>query len=170
MNQHDEPQFATIMMAVAQNYSAQVSAPTIGFMFQALSQYPVAHIEAAALQIARTRKYTTMPTVADFVEAIEGSVEDKAMTQALCVWDSIGKVGVYGSPNYQDPLTAQIVSEMGWKAICATKEDQRDWFLRNFAGAYKAHRRVDSAKAIAAPETVAGLIGNVTRKLGQGER
>jgi len=166
MGQDNEPQFASVMIAVAQNYSAQVTSTTIGFMSRALAQYTVHQIEAAAYHIVRTRKYTTMPTIADFVDAIEGTIEDKAMTQALIVWDSIRRVGVYGTPRYGDPVTAQIVAKMGWKSICATMEAQRDWFLRNFVGMYRAHRRVEEVKAIAGSDQVKGLIGGMTKRLG----
>jgi len=154
------------MIAIGQNYGVQLEAHMLEFMLKALGGYTIAQIEAAALQIVRTRKYTTMPTIADFVEAIEGSVEDKASVQALLVWDAIRRYGIYAHPTFEAPITNQVVREMGWKSTYATPENERSWFLRNVSSAYKAHRKCDEVIAISGPTAVGGLIENMVKSIG----
>ena len=154
------------MIGIGQNYGVQLESHFLEFMLKALGDYTMGQIEAAALQIVRTRKYTTMPTIADFVEAIEGKVEDKASVQALLVWGAIRRVGSYSHPVFEDSITGQIVCEMGWKSICVTPENQQVWFLRNFAAAYKACRRCDEVRAISGPASVGGLIQGMVKSLG----
>lgn len=166
LNPSDRQAFASTMIGIGQNYGVQLEPHFLEFMLKALGGYTIGQIEAAALQIVRTRKYTTMPTIADFVEAIEGSLEDKGSVQALLVWGAIRRVGSYAQPLFEDPVTGQIVAEMGWKAICATPENQQGWFLRSFAAAYKAHRKCDEVRAISGPASVGGLIGGMVQRIG----
>ncbi|SCY46279.1 hypothetical protein [Desulfoluna spongiiphila] len=166
LNLSERKHFATTMIGIGQNYGVQLEPHFLEFMLKALGNYTMAQIEAAALQIVRTRKYTTMPTIADFVEAIEGSADDKASVQALLVWDAIRRHGVYACPVFEDPVTNRVVSQLGWKSICATPDSDRSWFLRNMAAAYKAHRKCDEVKAISGPTAVGGLIQGVVKSIG----
>jgi len=166
LNPSDRQAFATTMIAIGQNYGVKLEPHFLEFMLKALGGYTIGQIEAAALQIVRTRKYTTMPTIADFVEAIEGSVDDKASVQVLLVWDAIRRFGVYAQPVFEDPVTNRVVCQLGWKSICATPEKERGWFLRNVATAYKAHRKCDEVQAISGPASVGGLIEGMVKHIG----
>lgn len=165
MTPSDRQAFASTMIGIGQNYGVQLESHLLEFMLKALGGYSMGQIEAASLQIVRTRKYTTMPTIADFVEAIEGSAEDKASVQALLVWDAIRRCGVYSPPVFEDPVTNRVVSQLGWKSICATPEKERGWFLRNVASAYKAHHKCDEVKAISGPASVGGLIEGMVKQI-----
>jgi hypothetical protein len=115
-------------------------------MFKALKNYSFEQISEAANAILRTRKYTKMPTIADFVTAIEGDQEhtddDRAELQAMAVINEIRRVGSWGKPRFDDPVTADIVRRrFGWDALCQLPVDQTSFFVRDFKAAYMAADR-----------------------------
>ena len=99
------------------------------------------------MQITRTRKYTKMPTVADFVEAIEGDQasidEDRAELQAMKVISEIKRVGYMGKPKFDDPITARICNIYRWSYLCQMPESETSFFVRDFKAAYLASSRED---------------------------
>lgn len=143
MKKEDLKEFITLMMGISELFGAKVSNLGIELMSKALRPYTIEQITEAANLIVRTRKYTTMPTVADFIEAIEGSEEDQATVQASIVWDAISRVGAYDSVQFRDSTTAAVVRDAfgGWSRICReTKEDNRVWFMKEFKEQYKSYK------------------------------
>jgi predicted transcriptional regulator len=148
MEQTDFNEFCKIMYLLAENFSSTVTKDGLKFRFAALKDYPLEKVKVAAMQITRTRKYTKMPTVADFVEAIEGDQasidEDRAELQAAKVIEQIKRVGSWGSPKFDDPVTADIVKRrFGWQMLCEMPIDQTSFFVRDFKAAYLANSRED---------------------------
>lgn len=96
MTQADFKQFSTLIQGVAECYGQNLSAQGIALRFKLLALFDYAEVEKAALSVMATRKYTSMPTPADFLEHISGgSVEDKAEVEAGKVLAAIGKHGGY---------------------------------------------------------------------------
>jgi len=139
VQKQDKPRFAALMEGLAENFSASLSRPGIDIRWRALKQYSIEQVEAAAHLILRTRRFTTMPTVADFVEAIEGGHEERAQLEAVNAWRAIQRIGGYSSVRFQDPVTAAVIDRRfgGWARLCEEQlETDRKWFLRDFAEAY----------------------------------
>ena len=66
-----------------ENYGQTVTAQGIALRFRMLKQFEIDEIEKAAMSLLAQRKFTTMPTVADFLEHLGGgSAEDKAEATA----------------------------------------------------------------------------------------
>ena len=148
MEQKDFNEFCKIMYLLAENFSATVTKDGLKFRFAALKDYPIEKIKAASMQITRTRKYTKMPTVADFVEAIEGDQssieEDRAEIQSMAVISEIKRVGYMGTPKFDDPVTARICSSIyRWSYLCQMPEAETSFFVRDFKAAYLANSRED---------------------------
>ena len=148
MEQTDFNEFCKIMYLLAENFSSTVTKDGLKFRFAALKDYPLDKVKAAAMQITRTRKYTKMPTVADFVEAIEGDQasidEDRAELQAMKVISEIKRVGYMGKPKFDDPITARICNSIyRWSYLCQMPESETSFFVRDFKAAYLANSRED---------------------------
>ncbi len=146
MTQADFVAFGNLLQAVAECYGQTLSAQNVALRFRLLEMHDLAQVEHAALSIMATRKYTTMPTPADFLEHIHGgSVEDKAEIEAAKVLESISTYGAYSSVVFDNAVTqAVIVSAYGgWPKICAHcgVEENEHWFRKNFAKTWVAYAR-----------------------------
>lgn len=125
-----------------------MSAHGIALRFRLLEKFDFAEVEKAALSIMATRKYTSMPTPADFLEHISGgSAEDKAEVEAGKVQDAIGRHGAYSSVVFDDAVTQAVIVQAygGWVKLCQTcgVEESENWFRKNFAKTWAAYFRQD---------------------------
>jgi len=146
MTQADFKQFSALFQGVAECYSQSLSAQGVILRFKLLSQFAYAEVESAALSIMATRKYTSMPTPADFLEHINGgSAEDKAEVEAGKVLSAIGKHGAYASVVFDDAVTQAVIVQAygGWPKLCAAcgVEESENWFRKNFAKTWAAYSR-----------------------------
>lgn len=154
MDNKDLIEFSKIMYGLAENFSAALTNNGLDLRFEALRQYSIDQIRQSATNILRTRKYTKMPTVADFVSAIEGDQEhadeDRAEMQAMAVISEIKRVGSYGNPKLTDPITASICkSVFRWNYLCQMPEADTSFFIRDFKAAYLASHREGKREILA---------------------
>ena len=146
MQENDFDRFSSVMLGVAENYGQSLSSEGISLRFKALESFPVGEVERAAMSIIVCRKYTSMPTVADFLEHIGGgSAEDKAEVEAGKVLSAIGRHGAYSSVVFDDPVTQAVIMHAygGWVNLCRDcgVEESEKWFRKEFAKAWAAYRR-----------------------------
>ena len=96
MTQADFDRFEVLMQGVAECYGQTLSAQGVALRFKLLEQFSLPEVEKAALSIMASRKYTSMPVPADFLEHISGgAAEDKAEVEAGKVLTAIGRHGGY---------------------------------------------------------------------------
>lgn len=148
MTQADFKPFSALIQGVAECYGQSLSAQGIALRFRLLEQFDFAEVKKAALSIMATRKYTSMPTPADFLEHISGgSAEDKAEVEAGKVLDAIGRHGAYSSVVFDDAVTQAVIVQAygGWVKLCQTcgVEESENWFRKNFAKTWAAYSRQD---------------------------
>ena len=146
MTQADFKAFSSLIQGVAECYGQTLSAQGVILRFALLEQFGYAEVRKAALSIMATRKYTTMPTPADFLEHISGgSAEDKAEVEAGKVLAAIGKHGAYASVLFDDAVTQAVIVQAygGWPKLCADcgVEESEHWFRKNFAKTWAAYSR-----------------------------
>jgi hypothetical protein len=146
MTEQDKKQFALIMTGVAENYGKSITSQGIALRFEMLSGYDLADVKRAAFAIMASRKYTSMPTVADFLEYLGGgSAEDKAEVEAGKVLEAIARRGSYASVVFDDPVTQAVIVQAygGWPKLCVDcgVEESEHWFRKNFAKTWAAYSR-----------------------------
>ena len=146
MTQADFKSFSELVQGVAECYGQSLSAQGVALRFKLLEQFDMAEVRQAALSIMATRKYTSMPTPADFLEHISGgSAEDKAEVEAGKVLAAIGKHGAYASVVFDDAVTQAVIVQAygGWPKLCADcgVEESEHWFRKNFAKTWAAYSR-----------------------------
>lgn len=146
MQEHDFERFSAVMLGVAENYGQSLSSEGISIRFKALESYSINEIERAAISIIVCRKYTSMPTIADFLEHMSGgSVEDKAEVEAGKVLSAIGKHGGYASVVFDNPVTQAVIVQAygGWVKLCQNcgVEESEKWFRKDFAKIWAAYSR-----------------------------
>lgn len=146
MTQADFKPFSALIQGVAECYGQSLSAQGIALRFKLLEPFDFAEVQNAAYSVMATRKYTSMPTPADFLEHISGgSAEDKAEVEAGKVLDAIGRHGAYSSVVFDDAVTQAVIVQAygGWVKLCQTcgVEESENWFRRNFAKMWAAYSR-----------------------------
>jgi len=142
----DKKKFCEIIFCVADNFSAKVTDRTLKFWWEMFQEDSVTinQIAQAAKQIIRTRKYTNMPTYADFIEHIKGKVDDAAEIQAiLCVDESRKYSPGELSPAFDDPITAYLMKHrwpfQNW--AMSLLEAKIQWWVKEFKSAYLSFDR-----------------------------
>jgi hypothetical protein len=146
MTQADFKRFSALIQGVAECYSQSLSAQGIALRFKMLEQFDFAEVQNAAYSVMVTRKYTSMPTPADFLEHISGgNPEDKAEVEAGKVLEAIGRHGAYASVVFDDAVTQAVIVQAygGWPKLCAVcgVEESEHWFRKNFAKTWAAYSR-----------------------------
>jgi hypothetical protein len=159
MTNADKPRFAKAFAVLAENYAKEVSASLPEIYFTNLSQYSIEQVEVAAHYLMR--KSTYWPTIAHFVEAIEGSPEDKAAGAWSLLVEALRKFGAYAS--------LEIVDDGAW--VYALEQTFGSWIhagdtlpdsnspmyaslRKQFMGAYRAYER--SGREVALPRRLKG--------------
>ena len=150
MTQADFDCFTALIQGVAECYGQSLSAQGVMLRFALLEKFDYAEVKKAALSVMATRKYTTMPTPADFLEHISGgSAEDKAEVEAGKVLSAIGRHGAYASVVFDDPTTQAVIVQAygGWPKLCTESGpgcesgESEHWFRKNFAKTWAAYAR-----------------------------
>ena len=142
MTEQDKQTFATLMIGVAENYGQTITPSRIAMLFKALSNFSIADVEKSSFHIMANRKYTTFPTLADFLECLGGgSAEDVGQVEAAKVIEAMGRHGAYKSIVFDDPVTQAVIQFYfgGWEKICTSNPDK--WFQHEFVKTYAAYRR-----------------------------
>ena len=133
------------MMGLAENAGVQLSEVGLNFRFRALARFSIEQIEAAAFNIAETYKYLKLPPIAEFIERIEGSVDDRAEVEASRVIEAVRRHGHYETVSFDDPVTHAVIVQKygGWIRLCRehlTTENAVRFFPVEFQKAYKAFK------------------------------
>lgn len=166
MNLSDQDQFRDIMVALADHFSSKISQMGIELRFKALSRFSIDQIKEAALFIMETRKYTTVPTVADFVDAIEGNPLETAQLQADLFMQVIRNIGSCQNPELEDPITRHIVyDKIGLNRIRHSYSNEWPFMVRDFKDSYVAYNSVSKNKLLKAPEQLKMISNKVSMEL-----
>jgi hypothetical protein len=155
MDQSDKIRFAKIMAGMADNFRDTITKDGMRMRFEMLSTFTIEEVEAAAKHIMATRKYTKMPPIAEFLEAMNGrapAIEDQALTQANYIVAHLKEFGAGKFPPDLDKTAKHLMTKRwpyyNWGAMVI--ESELKWWVKEFCEAYRAH---------ASCNTVGGLIG-----------
>lgn len=170
MNDNDKKEFALIWYGLADNFRDEITSEGLRFRFTALKEFTLAQIKEAAHRIVRSRQYTKLPTIADFIIAIEGDQKElvsiRAEEQATEVLQKVREIGSYQTPEFKDEITHELVfNRFGWNYICGIQTDQVSFFIREFKEAYKNYSKITSL--ITGPSGKTGLTGKSGESLKQ---
>jgi hypothetical protein len=158
MESSDIGKFQKVMAGVAENFSSKLTEAGTDLMFEVLRQYSFDQFYQATIQVLKTRKYTTMPTIADYVEAIDGNLYDRAEFQCSQVIRAVRECGRNKTPNFKDQITKSIVNNhYGWISICDKEKKELPWFERDFKQKYVAFKNIEAVKSIQMPERLKQL-------------
>jgi len=139
----DKELFAEIMSGLAANFGDTLNPALLKMWEKLFSQdkITIEQIQAAAVKILRTRKYKSMPTYAEFLDAINGTPKNNAEIQVDIVLDSLKKIGSLGEPIFMDPITNRLMhTRWPWKAWASSiLTNEVKWWRREFIEAYLSY-------------------------------
>lgn len=141
-----------IIAALAELFDKQISQTGLILYVHALRDIPDEAIEQAAARAAETCKFMPRP-----VEIRELAGESRTEDRALLAWQvfeaAVESVGVYRSPNFDDPLiNATVRSLGGWQLICEQPVTEFDkWTRQNFIKTYTAFARTGISQEAGEP-------------------
>lgn len=170
MDKADKKRFTEIMLGVADNFRDSITKPGMSMRFNSLKRFSIEQIEQAALKIIEVRKYTKMPPIAEFVEAIQGKkpdIKNIANIQAMLVIDRLHSFGAGGSSIFGDPITSFLMKRRWPYNSWASEILGKDiiWWVKDFIEAYQSYQAVEMPEQII-DESVSGKIEDLVNKIG----
>jgi len=163
MNKSNEKRFVQIMLGMADNFRDNITKEGMVMRFDMLKNYSIDQVESAAKQIILIRKYTKMPPVAEFIEAIEGQkskIEDKALVIANNIISHLRTHGSHIFPKIEDPIALKLMKNRWpyYEWASTVLESELKWWVKEFCEAYKSYSVIESPPAIEAPNDVKKLV------------
>lgn len=110
-----------VLRLLAVNYSRDLSKnpALVDLWCEVLRPYPAPAVRAAVLaHIARSPYWPTLSEVLTPLAQADQLDADEAWAQVLA---EVRRVGLYGTPQFADPLVADTVARLGWRAVCTSE-------------------------------------------------
>ncbi len=163
MKADDKNKFLELMNGLSDIYTANLTKIGLQLRFDALKQYTIEQITKASNIIVRTRKFTNMPTPADFIEAIEGNPDEKAEIQKSLVMEAYNRY----QPNqkFDDPITQTVIDKIGWRKIGQVNMKEVPFILNDFISMYKSYNKVSSGLVLNAPDEFKRLANDSVKEI-----
>lgn len=166
MKSTDKPEFASLMVALAEYYSREVSEGILGMYWQGLEQYEIGAIcEALNRHMRNPDSGQFMPKIADIARMLGGSTQDAALQAWAKVDQAVRRVGTYADVAFDDPLIHRVLHDMGgWIALGQKNEDEWPFVAKEFENRYRGFRMRSEAPDY--PPVMTGIAGAHNRKAG----
>lgn len=143
MTNDDKPAFARMMALLQEVFvpDKPISKEKVRLYFELLAPYLIEDVCKAAEKIIRTKRYSTFPLPAEFMEALgEGTAEGKVELRALSAWEYAcarfdGRQG-----GVDDPLLDEAIRITfgGWERFGQTDPDREALDRKHFLECFKA--------------------------------
>lgn len=141
-------EFSPCFSVMCEYYGTKFGQGITRLYFESLEHYDIEEFKKACRKITTTRVYPTMPKIAEFVEAIEGSLEERAVEAWDEVMSSCAQYGPYRSVSFTDEAINRAVNHIvgGWDKINNCGLDELVWVKKEFLSAYKAYAGKELAR------------------------
>lgn len=136
---------------------APLSKPSLEMYYRALADMSTDDFTAAATRIVRERKFTSLPTPADFLEGLSVQAADRGMVAAEDVLGRMRSAGGDADVQFEDQaIMVAVQMAGGWPFLCdyvnSFDLDKLGIWKREFAALYRAA----SARKGQAPRVLLG--------------
>jgi hypothetical protein len=110
MQENDTERFYEVMALVCSAYEKEMSKEREALYFKMLSDYSIEDVERAAKRIMQTSKF--FPQIADFVEALQGTDDEKAAGAWYVLISALNEMGADHTVNMGDPVLHQTAIDL----------------------------------------------------------
>jgi len=143
MNKETKLYLADALTGMAAVHDKELPAAAIGIWSMALEEYSLDDLRKAFNQHARTSKW--MPKPSDIIDIIEGKdettlleIEGAAEKGFAAALRSIGAVGRYNTPRFDDPRVSRAIELMGgWQDFCDMTDREEPFERKRFIALYR---------------------------------
>lgn len=141
-------EFSPCFSVMCEYYGTKFGEGITRLYFESLEHYDIEDFKKACRKITTTRVYPLMPKIAEFVEAIEGSLEERAVEAWDEAMNACTKYGPYLSVSFADEAINRAVNHIvgGWDKINNCGLDELVWVKKEFLSAYKAYAGKELAR------------------------
>lgn len=141
MTEHDKPNFAKLMMLMAELYNKKMSKAFFQFYWEKLQRFDYADVEAAInlhTDDGDVGQYVFKPC--DVTRYVDGTLETQALRAYSKVESAIRHLGSYTSVAFDDPRIHAVICDMGgWVKYCCCKESQLGFQQNEFIKRYRGY-------------------------------
>lgn len=117
---------STLRQLFASYPNSQATVETVAQYDRLLSDIPPADLQTVVDQAVAECKF--LPTVAELRERWHTLAGGLGQLTAGDAWgrvkDEIRRVGSWGTPKFDDPITARVVRNMGWLELCTSESPE----------------------------------------------
>lgn len=161
MDLRDKARFTQIMLGMADNFRDTITKEGMQMRFDMLKEFSIEQVEEASRQIMRARKFTKMPPVAEFFDALEGSNGRKALE----AWGEVVECLKMGEEP-SDPVAVEAVRRIGgWAWLTRQSYDELHWLEKRFVEHYESYEQKEQ-QALPKPKAdVLQLAGAAVRRV-----
>ena len=142
MNRNDVDRFANAFGTTCEIFGKESTPLLSKAYFDALKNFTIEEVEDAFSKSIGTLKFFPKPVeLIEFISGPAGKIEDIATQQATLVLETIRREGAYRTVKFADCITNAVILKVynGWVKICEeTKENDINWFIKDFAKYYKS--------------------------------
>ena len=135
MVRSEDKQFIGLMKGLAEVFDSgnTISVLRVEIYWRALESYTLEQVNRAISELIKTRVFPSLPKPAEIIAAIEGNVEDRALTSWLEVLNAVKHIGTYQSVKFSNPVIHSVIEGMdGWLALGNTPNKELKWKQKEF--------------------------------------
>lgn len=156
MRTEDKKRFSDLMLGMADNFRDTISKEGMSMRWELLKEFSIEQVESACLKIIKIRKFTKMPPMAEFLEAINPpkQIGFSAHTEADKILQHLRMFGSIKSPELNDPITKHLMTKR-WPYTAWARtvlESELKWWHKEFVNAYENYSNSDMPLQIDFPE------------------
>lgn len=137
MNYND---FIKSFYPLGEYYGVEISESLADLYFSVLRKYSIDEFKKALNIILATHKYAKLPKIADFIEAIEGSADEKAIIAWEVAVNASLQASIYDSYRFSDEVINRAINSLdgGFEALIHARADNLPFLRVQFIKAYSA--------------------------------
>ncbi|MCA1625993.1 MAG: hypothetical protein LC778_19795 [Acidobacteria bacterium] len=110
MNQEDRTEFFALITVLENYYDRPISAERHALYFKHLEKYPFPDVKRAADKLVESSKF--FPAVSEFIEALNGTSQEKASNAWYEYYKALDAPGIYASLDMGDPIAHKVILEL----------------------------------------------------------
>ena len=136
----EDRRFAILMAALSTAFNDDsLTREKIEIYRKYLSDIRITDLERGVHQIIKTRKYSSLPTIAEIREAAIGNNSDALELEAAAAWGELRRCYILGEK--PSPMTAEATRLAFGGMTGYENSEDNDFTRKRFIDIYRAHRR-----------------------------
>jgi hypothetical protein len=141
MQQHEKPQFVSLIADVLGYYGKDASPFVIAIWWDACQNLAFEQVaKAMNTHVKDPERGQYPPKVSDIVRVLQGTTTDRAALAWGKVLEAMSSVGAYTDVVFDDPAIHAAIEDLGgWPKLCRTETKELSYLQHRFCLSHKAY-------------------------------